>query len=76
MTREEAQTLIDAAMRTGYKPTVWEQKFLARFAFGAGAVSEEDRTSIIELYRRATGGGRYERRTVYGYRQGHTAAEY
>ena len=58
----EAKQLIDEAQRLKYRGTAFEIQLIARLKKSASDVlCPSDRASVVEFYRRATGGGAHTR---------------
>jgi hypothetical protein len=58
MTYRDASILIAEGRKLGYRGTDWEQSFLGRLeAMRPDTLLPEDANSVVEFYRRATGGG-------------------
>ena len=65
MTLSDAIILIDEAHKLGYYGTEWERAFISRIQQRPhGRLTSDESQSVQEFYRRATGGGQYERRHV------------
>lgn len=63
----EAKQLIDEVRKTRYKFSDWELNFLSQldFRYAANAIlSSREAGVITEIYRHATGGGKYEKHQI------------
>jgi hypothetical protein len=61
----DARHLIDEINRLGYKANAWEIGFLRSVARQT-TLSVKQGERLTEIYRKASGGGGYERRQVLG----------
>ena len=61
----DARHLIDEINKLAYKANAWEIGFLRNMARQT-TLSEKQAACLTEIYRKASGGGKYERRQVTG----------
>ena len=65
MTNKDAVYIIQVIYQTGYKLTPWEDTFL-KDMLGRQAYTYNMDKKIMDIYEKATGGGKYQRREIVG----------